>query len=328
MSDGERGLADLLLTHEERFGLSEAEALKRAERILAALKKRWLAVVAVGDYTEPGITYQALMAKYAEHSACAASESPGDCGLNYTMGASARCGFASDWCVAAGPTWGGVSLDIKQPPHPTGSFSRDAYRTSEAAAAAGGALAVLLQGYRDADGDLSVGTNSVLKRLKATARRDVFDPEVRVDWDSSNVLLREEELIRSLIRFAGASDDDLRELMDVARRELGGEDTDGDGIAGTTSDDRLRMLSRLIPYYTVIQEDQIKQMLDAAAGNSARAAGVLAELIRQVEWIDEQLHRLGRTGGTASDADVRHIAITSLIGHGMIDLKAATDPAR
>ena len=328
LSGGERGLADLLLTNEERASLSDAEALDRAQRVLDVLKRRWLAVVAVGDYTESGISYEALMAKFAQHSACVASDSPGDCDLNYTMAASARCGFASDWCVAAGPTWGGVSLDIKQPPQPTGSFAQDAYRTSEATAAAGGALAILLQAYRDADGRLSVGTNTVLKRLKATARRDIFDPETRLDWDSSNVLLREEELIRSLMLYAGASDDDLRDLMDTARRELNDEDIDGDRVAGTTKDDRMRMLNRLVPYYTVIQEDLIKEMLDATAANSARAAAVLAELIRQVEWIDEQLKRLGRTKDTATDDDVRRIAITSLIGHGMIDLKAATDPAR
>ena len=55
---------------------------------------------------------------------------------------------------------------------------------------------------------------------------------------------------------------------------------------------------------------------------------LLAQLVRQVEWIDEQLRRRARTKSTVTNADVRRITITSMIGHGLIDLKTATDPAR
>ena len=60
--------------------------------------------------------------------------------------------------------------------------------------------------------------------------------------------------------------------------------------------------------------------------NAARANDLLAQLIRQIEWIDLQLRRRGRSKATATDYDVRQIAITSLIGHGLVDLEAATAP--
>ena len=316
LSGGEKGLADLLLTDEERAGISAAEALRRAERALEALKRRWLAVVAVADAED-------TRARWQEHVDCALSASAGsaDCALDWTIAASSRCGYASDWCVAAGPTWGGVKTDFVEPPQPTGRYSLEPFRTSEAAAAASGALAVLLQAYRDADGRLAVGTNTVLKRLRATARRDLFDPAARRDADSRNELLREEDMIRALIRYAGASDDDLRALIDAARAELSGSPP-----AGAAAADRLWILNRLVPYRVTIDTGAIRNMLNAAAGNAARANDLLAQLIRQIEWIDEQLERRGRNKYTATDDDVRQIAITSLIGHGLIDLKAATEP--
>ena len=136
-SGGATGLADLLLTGEERAGLSAAEALRRAEQALDALKRRWLAVVAVADAEDS-------LERRNEHVGCASSgptdagAAAGGCAVDWTMGASARCGFASDWCVAAGPSWGGVHLDIRQPPQPTSGYRLDAFRTSEATAAASG----------------------------------------------------------------------------------------------------------------------------------------------------------------------------------------------
>ena len=320
LSGGERGLADLLLTSEERAGLSEAEALRRAERMLGALRRRWLAVVALVDIDDDTAT----------HIVCAAGNAADgvDCEPDWTLLVSARCGFASDWCIAVGPSWGGVSTSMRQPPQTTGSYAGQGFRTSEAAATASGALAVLRQAYRDADGRLTAPTNTILKRLGKTARRSVFDPDARHDWDQRNVLVREEEMIRSLIRYAGASDDELREFIDTARAELNGSASTGDDGTGRDRDDRLRILNRFVPYWAVIQTGLIHEMLNAANGNEARTNDLLAQLIRQVEWIDSQLSRRGRTRDTVTDDDVREIAITSLIGHGLIDLKAATDPER
>ena len=319
LSGGERGLADLLLTSEERAGLSADEALRRAERALAALRRRWLAVVALIDIGD----------NYDQQVDCAAGESNDiQCGVDWALLVSARCGFASDWCVAVGPTMGGVTLSLREPPESTGSYELAGARTSEAAATASGALAVLLQAYRDADGRLTAPTNTVLKRLGATANRDVFDPALQYDWDQRNALLREEEMIRSLIRYAGASDDDLRELIDTARDEMNGTASDDDPAPGEPdADDRVRVLNRFVDYWATTQRGLILDMLNAAASDDARARDLLAQLIRQVEWIDRQLLRLGRDKDTATEDDVRRIATTSLIGHGLIDLKAATDPA-
>ena len=315
LSDGERGLADLLLTDEERAGISAAEALRRAERALKALKRRWLAVVAVADAED-------TPARWREHVDCALSASAGDghCAVDWIIGSS-RCGYASDWCVAAGPTWGGVNTDFVEQPRPTGLYSLEPYRTSEAAAAASGALAVLLQAYRGADGRLTVPTSTVLERLGDTARRDIFDPTARRGPDSRNELLREEDMIRALIRYAGSSDRDLRDLIATARAELNGSPPAGGGAA-----DRLWILNRLVDYQVTIDTGAIRNMLNAASGDQTRANDLLAQLIRQIEWIDEQLRRRGRSKNTATDDDVREIAITSLIGHGLIDLKAATAP--
>ena len=318
-SGGETGLADLLLTGEERADISAAEALQRAEQALEALKRRWLAVVAVADAEDTA-------ERRNEHVGCASSgetdaSAADGCAVDWTMAASARCGFASDWCLAAGPSSGGVGTDPSRPPQPTGLYRLDAFRTSEATATASGALAVLLQAYRDGDGRLTVPTSTVLKRLATTARRDLFDPATRHGPDSRNVLLREEDMIRALIRYAGASDDDLRKLIDTARAELNGSPPADDGAT-----DRLLILNRLVPYRATIGTGEIRAMLNAAAGDSSRAGDLLVHLIRQIEWIDEQLRRRGRSKATATDDDVREIAITSLIGHGLIDLKAATDP--
>ena len=262
---------------------------------------------------------------WARHVNCSYSTGGGGghC-VDWSMPLSARCGYASDWCVAAGPTWGGVYTDLIQPPQPRGSYGIDGVRTSESTALASGALAVLMQAYRDADGgELTVGTNTVLKRLKATARRDVFDPDARHDWDGRNSLLREEEMIRSLVRYSLASDDDLRALIDGARREL-----DAGTPPSAEQHHRIRVLNRLVPYWSVIHTGEIHKLLKDVEGDAGRTNDLLAQLIRQVEWIDRQLRRLDRDKHTATDADIRQIAITSLIGHGLIDLKAATDPAR
>ncbi len=331
LSGGESGLADLLLTVEERAGLSAAEALRRAETALAALKRRWLMVIAVPDAVDTPKRYG------EEHSGCAlsaptdANAADGLCGVAWTMTASARCGFASDWCVGVGPSWGGVWLDERNGPERTGGHEQGPYRTSEATASASGAVAVLLQAYRDADGRLTVPAGTVLKRLHATARRDVLDRTVDTGslvWTTPRIVLRREEvLIRSLLYWAGASDDDLRELIDTARRDLNGSGTDGDDERPDKGD-RLRVLNRLVPWLATWDLDQIGDILNAAEADPAVARGLLAQLIRQVEWIDEQLRRRGRDKNTATEEDVRQISITSLIGHGLIDLKAATDPAR
>ena len=309
------------MTDEERAGLSAAEALRRAEGALEALKRRWLAVVAVVDH-------ESSWERWQEHADCAssaatdASAAAGECAVDWAIAASSRCGYASDWCIAAGPTWGGVKTSFVEQPQPTGFHSRpEPFRTSEAVSAASGALAVLMQAYRGADGRLTVPTSTVLERLGDTARRDIFDPAARRGPDSRNELLREEDMIRALIRYAGSSDRDLRELIATARAELNGTPP-----AGGAAADRLWILNRLVDYQTKIDIGEIRKMLNAAAGNAARANDLLAQLIRQIEWIDEQLRRRGRSKATATTDDVRQIAITSLIGHGLIDLEAATNP--
>ena len=313
-SGGATGLADLLLTDEQRASLSEDEALRRAQQAMEALKRSWLAVAAIVDLQETAT-------RGKDHVACASSSGGGDCGVSWGLTGSARCGFASDWCVAAGPTWGGVWTDIKHPPPPTGRYGLGPVRTSESTALASGTLAVLMQSYRDANGELTVGTSAVLKRLKATARRDMFDPAAMQDWYGSD-MLSEEAMIRSLIHFSQASDDELRALIRDATQEL-----DAGGAAGAEQQHHLRVLNRLVPYYGAMRTEDIHKMLKDAEGDAPRANNLLAVLIRQVEWIDEQLLRRGLDKFTVTDADVREIAITSLIGHGLIDLKAATDPA-
>ena len=357
---GARGLADVLLTEDQRAGLSEEEALRRAQQAVEAIKRQWLAVAALADNDD------SVAGRRTRRAQCATASGSGgaDCAVEFTLGASSRCGFASDWCVAAGATWGGVFADLRNAPQPTGSYFIDAYRTSEAAAAAGGALGVLLDAYRDGDGQLTVGTSAVLKRLKATANRDVFDPADRHDQDGRNLLLREEDSIRALVSFAESSDSDLRALISAARTELTGllpgipnadllqeetlkhlrrpfSSTQRALIASAKDslDDaqwnRFRVLNRLV-YLTAFwreidsfppQLNRIRELLAWADQSDAQANDLLAQLIRQVEWIDEQLRRLDRTKYTATAEDIRRIAVISLIGHGLIDLKAATDPA-
>ena len=184
--------------------------MRRAEQVVEALKRQWLAIVAIADN---GYSEEQVMSR----AQCAALPGGGGCAVDFTMGVSSRCGFASDWCIGAGTIGGGVSTSLTEAPRTTGSYYIDAYRTSEAAAAAAGALGVLLQAYRDADGRLTVGTSTLLKRLKATASRDVFDPAARHDPDGRNLLLREEDSIATLVSFAGATDGELRELSCVTR---------------------------------------------------------------------------------------------------------------
>ena len=312
-SGGAVGLADLLLTDAQRAGLSAEQALRRAEQLQEALRRRWLAVVAIGD----------IAGGRDSHVNCALSGvASANCAVNWYFFVSARCGFASDWCVAVGPTAGGVRTSLVQPPQTTGSYHIEGVKTSEAAALASGSLAVLLQAYRDADNQLTVGTGTVLKRLKDTAERQVFDPAARHEWDQRNSLLREEDMIRSLIRYSQASDDDLRAFIDAATKGL-----DSGAPRSGEQGDRLNVLNRLVNYWSVRQDAEIHKLLKAVEGNEQRTNDLLAQLIRQVEWIDRQLARRDLDKFTVTDADVREIAITSLIGHGLIDLKAATDPA-
>ena len=312
-SGGATGLADLLLTDEQRAGLSAQAALRRAEQLQEALRRRWLAVVAIGD----------IAGGRDSHVNCALSGvASANCAVNWYFFVSARCGFASDWCVAVGPTAGGVRTSLVQPPQTTGSYHIEGVKTSEAAALASGSLAVLLQAYRDADNQLTVGTGTVLKRLKDTAERQVFDPAARHEWDQRNSLLREEDMIRSLIRYSQASDDDLRAFIDAATKGL-----DSGAPRSGEQGDRLNVLNRLVNYWSVRQDAEIHKILKAVEGNEQRTNDLLAQLIRQVEWIDRQLARRDLDKFTVTDADIREIAITSLIGHGLIDLKAATDPA-
>ena len=300
-SGGDLGLADLLLSDAERSGRTEQEALSHAEQKMAKLRRRWLAAVAVND------------------AGGGASGSP-----NWFMVLSARCGFASDWCVAAGPSIAGINTSLKDPPQPTTQADHvDDLKTSGAAALASAALTILLQAYRDADGELTIGTDRVLNRLKETANHKIFDPNLQIDWDRRNTLLREEDMIRALVRYSQASDDDLRTLINETRSTL-----DAGGSSTREHQDRMNILNRLVDYWAVRQNGEIHKMLKDAEGNAERSNGLLALLIRQVEWIDEQLRRREASKDTLSDTDLREIAITSLIGHGLIDLKAATDPAK
>ena len=139
-------------------------------------------------------------------------------------------------------------------------------------------------------------------------------------------------MIRSLILFSGASDDDLKELIRVTRLELNA-DTDGSNYTapvspfGAETKDRYLIFNRLVDYVATMQTGEIGDLLNAAHDEEAKAKDLLAQLIRQIEWIDTQLFRLGKSKEEVTEEDVRKVAITSLIGHGFIDLKAATDPA-
>ena len=281
------------------------------------------------------------------------------------MGTASRCGFASDWCIAAGTAWGGVFLNLWQPPEDQDDYFLDAYRSSEASAGAAGALGLTLQAYRGADGTLMVPTRDVLKRLKATANANVFDYGARHTFDGRNLLQIEEELIRSLIQYAGATDDELQSLVDTAKEELADllpgipdhrlshqethdryrnpfTSTERNQIADakrSLSEEqwaRFRMLNRLVQLSLFWEEidilppqlQRVRALLRESEVSKERANDLLARLIRQVEWIDEQLRRRGKTQRTVTNAEIRQITVTSMIGHGLIDLKAATDPAR
>ena len=237
------------------------------------------------------------------------------------------------------------------------------YATSEASATAGAALGVLMQAYRDSDGLLTVGTDTVLERLKTTADPGVIDHDRALDRDGRSIVDIEEAQVRALVGQAGATDDDLRELIATARSDFA-EMLDGldlfqediqirGGRKAFTADERERieqakaslsavqwrryhLLNRIADYFTPFwreidtfppQLGRLKSLLGAEP-DSAEERDVLAQLIRQVEWIDEQLQRLGKTKDTVTDAEIRRITITSIIGHGMIDMRAATDPAK
>ena len=323
LTDGDQGLADLLLTPNERNGLSAAAALREAQLRQDALKRRWLTVVAPADYQQSS-NYKHVLCIDGKRTDAA------DCAVNWVMNNSSRCGFASDWCVAVGPSAGGVYLDEKNPPPRTGRYIATEINTSEATALAASALGLLLEAYRDEKGTLTVGTNAVLKRLKTTAKSDFFDPEAKQEWDQRNTLIREEEMIRSLILYAGASDDDLRELMRVTRLELNSSEEDPytapESSFGAETIDRYRIFNRFVHYWATMQTGEFQKLLNAAHDNEAHRRDLLAQLIRQIEWIDTQLLRLGKTKDEVTDEDVRKIALTSLVGHGMIDLRAATEP--
>ena len=357
-SGGATGLAELLLTDAQRQGLSDIEATQEAERLLDGLKAHWLAVTALSSFPDNPETFYAL-------EACAADPRAGACRPNHTMGTASRCGFASDWCVAAGTAWGGVFLNLWQPPEGQDDYSLDAYRSSEASAGAAGALGLVLQAYRDAEGVLMVPTRDVLKRLKATANANVFDYNAHHTFDGRNLLQIEEELIRGLIQYAGATDDELRSMVETAKQELAdllpgipdhrlshqetrdryrqpftpterNQIADAKRSLGEEQWARFRMLSRLVPlspYWDKIdifppQLQRVRALLRESEASEERANDLLARLIRQVEWIDEQLRRIGKTQRTVTNAEIRQITVTSMIGHGLIDLKAATDPDR
>ena len=96
------------------------------------------------------------------------------------------------------------------------------------------------------------------------------------------------------------------------------------------------MLTRLIAQSAYWREidtfppylKRVRALLRQADNSRAGTNDLLARLIRQVEWIDEQLRRMRKSPDTVTDQDVRRLAAISLIGHGFIDLKAATDPVR
>ena len=359
-SGGAQGLADLLLTDAQRQGLSATDATREAERLVDALKSQWLAVTALSSFPDEDESET-----LSEREACAANSQVADCRPNHSMGTASRCGFASDWCIASGTVWGGVDLNWWQPPGEQDTYFIDAYRSSEATAAAAGALAITLQAYRDAEGVLTVPTRDVLNRLKTTANVDAFDYDARHAFDGRNLLRLEEDLIRSVIEYAGATDDELRrlvatakdELMDLLpgipddqlnREEINSFDrtpftqTERSLIASAKdalSEEqwaRFRLLNRLVefsPYWPEIdvfppQLQRVRALLRESETSPVRANDLLAQLIRQVEWIDEQLRRRGKTKRTVTNDEIRQITVTSMIGHGLIDLKAATDPAR
>lgn len=362
---GETGLADVLLSPDARRGLSAEQAQLRAEAVVSRWKRQWLTTVAVVDSED--LTYdRENLARLAD---CAAGRRTGAaCAVDYLMGDSARCGFASDWCVAVGSTYGSVGPLADRPPDPTGHFWLTTYQTSPAAATAGAALGVLLQGYRGPGGALTAGTDSVLARLKFTANAGIFNTRSAQDRNGRHLVDHEEEQIRALVSVAGATDAELSALIRTARSEfaqtLAGvpltqeEDAAGrrtenpfspaDAAAIAAARDgfsegqwtRYHLLNRVAEYYTLFwrtidpfppQLARVKRLLadsDPARGRAGPERDLLARLIRQVEWIDGQLRRLGRTKTTVTDAEVRRLTITSMIGHGLIDLKAATDPAR
>ena len=357
---GETGLADVLLRPADRRGLSAEEARRRAETLVAQWRTRWLTTVAVQDTEE--LTYTG--AQLARLKGCAAGSRRGpQCAVDYVMTSSARCGFASDWCVAVGSTYGSVGPLAFRPPDPTGNFWLQEYATSPAAATAGAAVGLLLQAYRSPGGALTVGTDGVLARLKSTANPDIFDPRSAQDRDGRHLIHHEEDQVRALIAVAGATDDELLALIRIARSDFAGllagvpltQEEDGSpfssaqraAVARTKASlseaqwTRYHLLNRVADWYTLHwrtvdpfppQLARVQRLLaesdPAAVGNPAAERDVLARLVRQVEWIDEQLRRLGRTKTGVTDAEVRRITVTSMIGHGLIDLKAATDPAR
>ena len=371
-SGGTKGLADHVLTEEERWNLSERQALERARGLLARLKRRWLATMALaGDAGHPGDS-RAWQAYEAKLVACAAGDDR-SCEIDYTIGGSSRCGFASDWCVAAGTLWGGVDTDLQQPPRTTGAHGSGAYLTSDATPAAAAALAVLLQAYREPGRDLAVGTSTVLDRIKATANADLFAADARYGdgFDTRygngvyNILQQEETMIRALIGIAGASDDELRKLVADARNDLAGllpgipderldqeeavsrsrtqfsgdqrrQITEAKDALSDAEWARFRVLNRLVwqsAFWRDIdtfppQLKRVRALLRDAESSVEQGNDLLARLIRQVEWVDEQLRRIHKTPLTVTDAEIRKITITSMVGHGLIDLKAATDPAR
>ena len=372
-SGGTKGLADHVFTQEELQGLSERQALERARALLGRLKRRWLATMAVaGDDGGPG-DLRGWDSYIASRSYCATRGDGGSCELDHTLGASSRCGFASDWCIAVGTVWGGVETDLRQPPRPTSAHGQGAYLTSEASAGAAGALAVLMQAYRGADGHLAVGTSTVLDRLKATANPDLFAADARYGdgFDTRfgtgvhNILQQEEQMIRALIGFAGASDDELRQFIADARDDLADllpgipderldqeEAVEWDRTPFSHDQQReieaakdalsnaqwarFRVLNRLVwrsAFWRDIdtfppQLKRVRALLRDAEQSVEQGNDLLARLIRQVEWIDEQLRRIHKTPLTVTDAEVRKITVTSMVGHGLIDLKAATDPNR
>ena len=365
-SGGTAGLADILLTAAERRGLSRRAAQTKAEQRIAAWRRQWLAVVAVADDEEISYDHDGNFWRFVD---CAAkvpvksARSAGECAIAYTMRSSARCGFASDWCVAVGSTYGAVGPLGNRPPDPTGDYWVQPYATSPAAATAGAALGLLMQAYRDADGRLTVGTDTTLERLKRTANAGIFDHGRALDREGRSVVEHEEEQVRALVEFAGASDEELTDLIRAAQADFLSL---LDGFALTQEEDagepnftasqlaeieaakaslsdaqwkRYHMLNRVIDYYTLYwrlidpfppQLQRIQDLLTptTAGPTSIPHRDLLAQLIRQVEWIDTQLHRLRKNRNTVTDAEIGQLTLTSIVGHGLIDLKAATDPAQ
>ena len=364
---GEAGLADVLLTAEQRRGLTPSQARERAEQAVEAWRRQWLAVVAVADREDVRYDYGGPYWRFIDCAArvpVEAARTAAECGIAYTMRDSARCGFASDWCVAVGSTYGAVSVLGDRTPDPTSATSLESYQTSPAAATAGGALGLLFQAYRNADGALTVTTATVVERLKQTANAGIFDHPQVLDGDGRGIVDHEQEQVRALIEIAGASNADLTALIEAARSDFAGlldgfplmQEADA-GAANFSAAQRARIeaakaqltedqwtryhvLGRVVDYYPLRWRSidtfppllhRIQKLLDdATTGEQAERArrDLLAQLIRQVEWIDTQLYRLRRNKATVTLGEVRRITVTSIIGHGLIDLKAATDPMR